>query len=109
MFVNAEQIQLGVTKFLENELAKKATGANKFFIYFAMPIVNKKITDYINDFAVNPLTKEMFDENNNVNIEEVYNMAKNAIQKSGPFTMYGIIFNESDIDKLYAYTKGDLG
>ena len=43
MYVNTQQIQIGVTNFIENEIAKKAVGANKFMVYFAMPIINKKI------------------------------------------------------------------
>jgi hypothetical protein len=48
----------------------------------------------------------VFDENHNVNIDEVHTMAKAAIQKSGPFNLMGVIFNESDIDKLYNYIRG---
>jgi hypothetical protein len=106
MFVNTDQIQMGVTNFMENELGKKATGVNKFFVYMAMPLVNKKVSQYLNDFSSNALTKDFFDENNNVDIDKIYNMAKTAIQKSGQFTYYGIIFNESDIDKLYTYIRG---
>ena len=36
-------------------------------------------------------------------IDEVYNMAKQAVRKSGQFSLYGVILNESDIDKLYSY------
>ena len=77
-------------------------------IYFAMPIINKKIVQYMDTYSNDPLTKDMFDENNNVDIDTVYNMAKTAVQKSGQFTLYGIIFNENDIDRLYAYIKGDI-
>jgi hypothetical protein len=108
MYINTQQIQLGADKFIENEIAKKAVGVNKFAVYFAMPIINKKITQYIESFSSNPLTKEMFDENKNVDIDTVYNMAKSAIQKSGQFVYYGIVFNETDVDKLYNYMKGEL-
>ena len=105
MFVNTEQIQLGATNFIENEIAKKAVGANKFLIYFAMPIVTKKISQYVDAFSKNDLAKEIIDENNNVDIDIVYNMAKDAIKKSGQFVMYGIVFDESDVDKLYTYIR----
>ena len=104
--VNTQQIQIGINNFIENEIAKRAVGFNKFVVYFAMPIVNKKITQYIETFSQNPLTKDMFDENMNVDLDMVYNMAKNAVQKSGQFVYYGIVFNETDIDKLYNYIRG---
>ncbi len=108
MYINAQQIQLGITNYAENEIAKKATGLNKFMVYFAMPIINKKVVQFIDKYSNDPLTKDMFDENNNIDIDTLYNMAKSAVRKSGQFTMYGIIFNETDIDKLYAYMKGEL-
>lgn len=106
MFVNTEQIQLGITNFVENEIARKAVGFNKFIAYFAMPIINKKTSSYIESFSTNPLTKDLFDENKNVDIDAVYNMAKDAVRKSGQFVYYGIMFNENDIDKLYTYIRG---
>lgn len=108
MFVNTQQIQLGATKYIEHELGQKAVGFNKFAVYFALPIVNDKIVKYVESYSENQLTKDFFDENKNVDIDRVYNMAKNAIQKSGKFMLYGIMFEESDIDKLYGYIKGDL-
>ena len=108
MFVNAQQFELGVNHFVENEIAKKAVGFNKFAVYFAMPIINKKIETYIETFHNNELLKDIFDENRNIDVDKVYNMAKSAIQKSGQFVYYGIVFNESDIDKLYSYIRGEL-
>ena len=107
MFVNEQQVQLGISNFIENEIAKKAVGINKFMTYLALPIINKKVLQYIETYSQNPLTKDIFDENRNVDIDVLYNMAKSAVQKSGQFVMYGIVFNETDIDKLYLYIKGD--
>jgi hypothetical protein len=108
MFVNTEQVQLGVSNYVENEICKKAVGVNKFITYMAMPIINKKIAHYINDLSSNELISELFDENKNIELDTIYNMAKNAIKKSGQFVMYGIVFNETDIDKLYNYIRGTI-
>ena len=106
MFVNIERVQIGLMNFIEEEIAKKAVGANKFITYMAMPIIQKKVEKTILSFSENELTKDMFDENHNIDIDVVYNMAKNAIRKSGQFSVYGVILNETDIDKLYAYIRG---
>jgi actin-related protein len=52
-------------------------------------------------------TKDYFDENGNIHLDEVYNTAKTAIRKSGQIQMFGIIFSESDVDKLYSFIKGN--
>ena len=106
MFVNTEQIQIGASAFIENEIAKKAVGANKFIIYFAMPIISKKISQYVDKFSSDPIMSDMFDENGKVDLDKVYNMAKGAVKRSGQFVYYGIVFDENDIDKLYASIKG---
>jgi hypothetical protein len=106
MYANIEQVQMGINNFIENEIAKKAVGVNKFLTYMAIPIIDKKVTQYIDNLSSNPLTKDMFDDNRNVDLDKVYNMAKGAMSKSGQFVYYGIVFNETDIDKLYTYIRG---
>lgn len=106
--VNIEQIQMGLNKYIEEEIAKKATGFNKFAVYFALPSINKKIPQLITNFKDNEMAKDFFDENGNINLDEIYNNAKIAISKSGQFSLYGIIFNETDVDKLYNYIKNTI-
>jgi hypothetical protein len=101
MVVNVEQVQNGVINFVEKEIASKAVGIKKFGIYFMLPTIKSKVSTYL--FSIKDFMPELFDENNNIEISEVYNFAKDAIKKSGQFEFMGIIFNETDIDKLYAY------
>lgn len=103
MFVSTEQLQIGVTNFIEAEIAKKATGTTKFLTYLAIPVVNKKVAYYMDSFFNSEFTKDMFDEERNIDIDLLYNMSKEAIRKSGQVVAYGIVFNETDIDKLYNY------
>ena len=108
MYVNKDQIQRGVNRYIDAELGAKAVGYNKFLIYFAEPFINKKVNEYLTTFSKNELTKEMFDENGNIDLDSVYNLSKTAIRKSGQFSAYGIIFCESDFDKLYNYIRGEV-
>ena len=103
MFVNTEQIQMGVTNFIEQEIAMKAVGFQKFATYFVLPKINKVVEHYIKQLKDNPIVKDFFNENGDVNIDELYNMAKMAVRKSGQFAVYGVILNENDIDKMYTY------
>lgn len=105
MIATLEQIQNAVVKFIDLEIGAKATGLTKFAVYFMLPKVSKTVVDLVNQYKDNSLFKDYVDTNGNIKIDELYNSAKNAIAKSGQFTMYGLIFNESDIDKLYEYIK----
>ena len=103
MFVNTQQVQIGVTNFIEQEIASKAVGFQKFATYFVLPKVNKVIEQYMVQLKDNPIVSDMFNENGDINIDELYNMAKQAVRKSGQFAVYGVLLDESDIDKIYTY------
>ena len=106
MVVNLEQVQNGVTNFIEKEIASKATGFKKFGVYFFIPTIRKTTADYLN--KIREFMPDMFDENGNVELDKPYNLAKDAIKKSGQFEFMGIIFNETDIDRLYSYIKPNM-
>jgi hypothetical protein len=108
MIVNTDQIRVGVKKYIEYELAQKATGTTKFIIYFIMPALDKKIVDYINKIQSNEMLGDMFDENKNVCLDKVYDRAIYAIEKSGNKILldkYGISLDRSDVEKIYSYIR----
>ena len=105
MFVNTNQIQVGLTNFIEAEIGAKATGIQKFGTYFMLPIINNKVVNFVNSFKDNEFTKDFFNTNGDIDLDALYNMSKQAIQKSGQIALFGILFNESDVDKLYSYIR----
>jgi hypothetical protein len=105
MFVNVNQIQIGIANFIENEIASKATGFQKFATYFILQRINGIIANYINAFKSNEFMKDLFNSNGDVDIDALYNMCKKAIQKSGQFEIAGVILGETDIDKIYSYIR----
>jgi hypothetical protein len=105
MYVSVDLVKNGLVTFVEKEIAAKATGVQKFLSYFAIPIVGKTTENYLQSFAKNPVTNSFFDGNGAVDIDALYNMAKEAVKKSGQFTVYGVILSETDIDKIYNYIK----
>jgi hypothetical protein len=105
MIVSIDQIQNGVVRFIENEISAKAVGFDKFKVNFVLPKVPKIISDLMVQYKDNILLKEYFDENGNVKLNELYNSAKTAMQKSGQFTFAGLIFKEADVDLMYEYIK----
>ena len=108
MFVTIDQVKNGVAVFVEREIAAKAVGVQKFLSYMAIPFVGDAVVKYANAFRENPITAKVFNENGEVNIDELYSMAKDAVRKSGQFTVYGVILSETDIDKIYASIKGGI-
>lgn len=108
MYVTIDNVRNGVSVFVEREIAAKAVGVQKFITYMAIPLVGGAVVKYAQAFKENPITAKFFNENGEVDIDELYNMAKNAVRKSGQFTVYGVILGETDIDKIYANIKGGM-
>lgn len=105
MLVTAQQIQTGVINYVEQEIAQKAVGIKKFTVYFIMPQLNTRVAALINAAHDNEMLSEFFTDSGNINLDTLYQAAKIAIAKSGQIEYAGIIFNETDIDKLYTYIK----
>ena len=105
MFASVNQIQIGIVNFIEQEVATKAVGFQKFAIYFVLPKVKDIVANYVNNLRTSDFLKDLFNESGNVDLDTLYNMCKSAIQKSGSFEIFGIILNETDIDKIYSYIR----
>ena len=98
-----EQIQNGLAYFIDQELASKATGLKKFMIYFLTPTIKRRVADYVHKYK--HFVPDIIDAENRIDLDVLYNYSKEAIQRSGQFEFMDIIFNESDVDKLYSYIK----
>lgn len=108
MEVTVQQIQMGVMHYIEQEIAQKAIGVKKFAIYFIMPHLTTKITTLIDQYRQSEMFATFFNESGNIHLDELYRAAKDAIKKSGQVEYAGIIFNETDVDKLYSYIKNTV-
>ena len=89
MMVNLEQVQTGVANFVDREIGAKAVGVKKFGVYFLIPTIKKTVGNYL--FKIKEFMPDLFDENNNVDLDKFYNMSKDAIRRSGQFEFMGII------------------
>jgi hypothetical protein len=108
MFVSINQIQIGITNFIEHEIATKAVGAQKFATYFILPLAKDIVAYNMNKLRKNEFLKSLFNETGNVDIDALYNMSKSAIQKSGSFEILGVILGETDIDKIYSHIRNTV-
>lgn len=96
-------IELGVMNYIHQEIAAKATGLTKFLIYTGSFLGATKGEKLITRYLPMLQNMDLIDEEGNIDIEALYNAAKQGIKQSGSFEFKGIIFDEKDIDKLYNY------
>lgn len=107
MIVTIEQINSGVIKYIDAELGAKAVGLTKFMVYFIAPSIPQIVTTKINQLKSVEVFKNLFDENGNVNLDNLRARAMDAIKHSGKVYIQGLDYfvDETDIEKLYTYIK----
>lgn len=108
MVVTLEQIQVGVLKYVETEIAAKATGLTKFMVYFALPSLPKMIAEKLLQAKESPLFADIFDENGNVKLAEARTRALEALKRSGKLYIkeIGYFVDETDVELIYKYIGG---
>lgn len=76
-------------------------------MYFATPSVIKWVAQKIGGIREGNLMPELFDENGNVLLDEVYKRGKEAMKKSGKVYIDKINYfaDEQDLECLYNYIK----
>lgn len=102
----------GITKYIDEEIVNKLTGAQKWIIGTGAGIILMKATDVFNAIKNNPIIKTMgiINANDEVDVELIYKELKKQAQK-GAITfdvpMVGALtLNEQDVDKLYNKIMG---
>lgn len=107
MTVTLEQIQSGVLKYIEGEIAPKATGFTKFLIYFAIPSLPNKIQAILSNAMESGMFTDLFDESGKIKLDEAYARTKDALLKSGKIYVSQINYfiDEQDLMRVYDIIK----
>lgn len=107
--VSIDKVQTGISRYLDNEVVPKMSGANRWLFSAAAaayvaeaPKLVKKLNENKALAALN-----LIDEAGNVDVEKIYQSLKPAAAKCpAPITLPIIgtlTFTEQDVDSLYAY------
>lgn len=102
----------GITRYIDEEVVNKLTGAPRWIIGTGAGIMMNKATDVFNGIKNNALIKSMalVNEKDEIDIELIYRELKKQAQKSAVtlnIPMAGVLtLNEQDVDKLYGFITG---
>ena len=108
MTVTVDQLKSGIRKFVENEIAYKATGLTKFLTFFMLPSLDKEVVSMVAKAKDSQVFNEFFSPEGNILLDELYSRALQAIDKSGKIVIekFQIALDRSDMEKIYHYTLG---
>lgn len=101
------QVEVGIVNYINNEIAIKAQGPMKFLIYTGMALGTPKLEEMFVQYKSHPMIKALgvIDESDDIDIDKLYSAMKKAISKVDTFEIWGIRFNERDVDSLYNYIR----
>lgn len=102
-----DRVKDGMMKYIQEEIANKAPTHMKFLIYTGTFLGTSKFECIFEKMKDNVIIQSLgvIDEDDNIDIESLYEAARKAMSKVGTVEYMGIRFNESDIDSLYTYIK----
>ena len=108
MNITVDQLKIGLRKFVENEIAYKATGVTKFLTYFMLPSLDKEVVSMVSQAKDSSIFQEFFTPEGNIMIDEVYSRAVQAVDKAGKIAIdkFKIMLDRNDLEKIYHYTLG---
>ena len=108
MTVTVDQLKSGIKKFVENEIAYKATGVTKFLTFFMLPSIDKEVSSMVSKIKEISIFDEFFTPEGNIFLDEVYSRAIQAVDKSGKIVIekFQLALDRSDLEKIYHYTLG---
>lgn len=105
-----EDIELGIMNYINQEIAPKATGLMKFGIYTGAFLFANKGEKLLNSHLATLQKMDLIDNEMNIDIDSLYKASKMGMAQSGnKLEIKGMIFNESDLDKIYEYIKNGKG
>jgi hypothetical protein len=102
-----ENVETGLMKYIQEEIAGKAPTHIKFLIYTGTFLGTSKMQTIFDTLKENIIVKSLgvIDEDDDIDLENLYCAAKKAMEKVGTVEYMGIRFNCTDVDSLYNYIK----
>jgi len=103
--ISPQDLSVAVGQYLENELAPKSAGLQKVALYLAIPVITAKAPELIEQFRPALGYLDALTEDGMIELDALHPRLKDAVHKAGKVPVMGIIFDESDVDKLYAIAQ----
>lgn len=93
--------------FVDQEVAPKASGLQKFMAYAGVFVAQARTGQMLQDPKVREMLAQSgaMDESGMLDVEYLHNMAKFAMEKTGTVMIGGLVLDAGDVEKVYALSK----
>lgn len=94
-----------VAVYIDQELIPKAVGFQKIGILIIGTALAKKFPEVLMQYGETLRMIGLMVEDEYIDLDAVYALAKDAFERTGKVSAAGIIFSVDDIEKLYTISK----
>lgn len=91
--------------YVEQEVVPKANGLQKVMSYLAVPVIGAQAQQMFTQYKPALSALGALTDDGMIDLDVLYPRLKDAVHKAGKVPVMGIIFDESDVDKLNAIAQ----
>ena len=103
--ISGQNLGAAFGQFLEQELVPQADGLRKVMLYMAIPVVGTQAQQMFDKYKPALSALGALTDDGMIDLDVLYPRLKDAVHKAGKVPVMGIIFDESDVDKLNAVAQ----
>ena len=103
--ITSENLGIALGGYIEQELVPKAGGLQKVMLYMALPVIRVQTPQMVRQYAPALKLLDGLTDDGMIDLDKMYPALKDAVHKAGKVPVMGIIFDETDVDKLYAIAQ----
>lgn len=103
--ISGSNLGVAMGRYLEQELIPKSDGIRKVMLYMAIPVMGTQAQQMLEQYK--PAIKALgaMTEDGMIDLDVLYPRLKDAVHRAGKVPVMGVIFDETDVDKLHAIAK----
>ena len=103
--ISGQNLGIAMGKYLEQELIPQSDGIRKVVLYMAIPVLGTQVQQMLEQYK--PAIKALgaMTEDGMIDLDVLYPRLKDAVHKAGKIPVMGVIFDETDVDKLHAIAR----
>lgn len=103
--ISGQNLGVAMGKYLEQELIPQSDGIRKVVLYMAIPVLGSQAQQMLEQYK--PAIKALgaMTEDGMIDLDVLYPRLKDAVHRAGKVPVMGVIFDETDVDKLHAIAK----
>lgn len=103
--ISGQNLGVAMGKYLEQELIPQSDGIRKVVLYMAIPVLGSQAQQMLEQYK--PAIKALgaMTEDGMIDLDVLYPRLKDAVHRAGKVPVMGVIFDETDVDKLHSIAK----